>query len=408
MVCWETTKRNVQFHRCSGSLGLLPSVGVGGGLASGGMASHRKPRAGRLAAVTGRGSTRTAFTLVTAVAASASVFSAPGHADPRLSPEAVKARVDTLYRQAETATQDYDGAVTQAAALQQQADQLQGQAARTDAAMDGLRTRLGAMAAAQYREGDMDPALRLLTTAHPDDYLQLAGSLSQVSSTQQQFLDRYSSQQRTLDREQADVAARLTALQTARQRISASRQQITTELAAAQRLLDTLDAAQRATVEQAGSTDGSTAQGPAPTQGTGPGPAQGQGQGTAQAPAPSADVPVSGRAAEAVAFARAQIGKPYVWGATGPSSFDCSGLTQAAWRAAGVSLPRTTYQQIDAGKRISVSQLRPGDLVFYYAGNTHVALYVGGGRIIHAPHPGAEVEYAPVGEMPISGAVRPD
>ena len=109
----------------------------------------------------------------------------------------------------------------------------------------------------------------------------------------------------------------------------------------------------------------------------------------------------------AVAFAEAQIGKPYVWGATGPGSFDCSGLTQAAWRAAGVALPRTTYQQINAGRRITVSQLRPGDLVFYYAGISHVAIYVGGGRIVHAPHPGAAVEYAPVGEMPVSGAVRP-
>jgi cell wall-associated NlpC family hydrolase len=378
------------------------------------MASHRKPRAGQLAAVTGRVSTRTAFTLVTAAAASVSVFTDPGHAAPRPGPEAVKAQVDTLYRQAESATQDYDGAVAQAAALQRQAAQFQEQAARTDAAMDGLRTRLGAMAAAQYRAGGMDATLQLLTTTHPDDYLRLAGSLGQVSSAQQQVLDQFASQQDVLRREQAAVASRLAALQTQQQRISAARTRITAELAAAQRLLNTLDAAQRATVRRAeagqhgtGSGSSGKVSGKGAAGGTGGG-SKGSSRGSGGGTAESGGGAVSGRAGEAVAFARAQIGKPYVWGATGPGSFDCSGLTQAAWRAAGVSLPRTTYQQINAGKRISVSQLQPGDLVFYYSGITHVALYVGGGRIIHAPHPGAAVEYAPVGEMPISGAVRPD
>ena len=365
------------------------------------MASHRKPRVGLLA-------TRTAFTLATATAATVSVLAHPGHADPRPSPEQVRAQVDTLYQQAESATQDYDGAVAQAAALQRQAAQLQGQAARTDAAMDGLRTRLGAMAAAEYREGGMDPTLRLLTTAHPDDYLQLAGSLNQLSSAQQQLLDQFATQQRTLSRQQAAVASRLAALQAQQQRISAAREEITGKLATAQRLLDTLDAAQRATVQQAGSEGGGSGAGSGSHGSAGKGTGSGKGQGSGGSAAPTGpEVPVSGRAAAAVAFARAQLGKPYVWGATGPGSFDCSGLTQAAWRAAGVSLPRTTYQQVDAGKRISVSQLRPGDLVFYYSGHTHVAIYVGGGRIIHAPHPGAAVEYAPVGEMPISGAVRP-
>ncbi|MHA6760521.1 C40 family peptidase [Streptacidiphilus sp. PAMC 29251] len=348
------------------------------------MASHRKPHVVRLP--------RTTLTLVTAAAASVSVLSQPGHAAPRLTPDEVKAQLDTLYQQAESATQDYDGAVARAAELQRQAVQLQQQAARTEAAMNGLRTQLGSMAAAQYREGGMDPTLRLLTTAHPDDYLQLAGSLGQVSAAQQQVLDQYASQQRSCQQQQAAVAARLSTLQAQQQRISAARTRITSKLAAAQRLLDTLTAAQRATVQQAESGNGQqpTTHPPSPA-----------------TPVSSANVPVSGRAAAAVAFARAQLGKPYVWGATGPGSFDCSGLTQAAWRAAGVSLPRTTYQQIDAGRRIPTSQLQPGDLVFYYSGITHVALYVGGGRIIHAPHPGAAVEYAPVGEMPISGAVRP-
>ncbi|MET9851701.1 C40 family peptidase, partial [Streptomyces sp. NPDC006450] len=123
----------------------------------------------------------------------------------------------------------------------------------------------------------------------------------------------------------------------------------------------------------------------------------------AQAPPPSD----GSRAARAVAFAYGAIGKPYVWGATGPGSFDCSGLTQAAWRAAGVSLPRTTYTQINAGQRVSRDRLAPGDLVFFYSGVTHVGMYVGNGQMVHAPRPGSTVRLAPIDSMPWAGASRP-
>lgn len=361
------------------------------------MATHRKPRVGRP-------SVRTAFTLATATAASVGVLTHPVQADPRLSPDQVRAQLDALNQQAEAATQDYDGAVAQAAELQRQASNLQQQAADTDAAANELRTRLGRIAAAEYRDGGMDPAVRLLTSAHPDDYLRLAGSLSQVSTAQQQLLDQYAVRRHALSGQQATLATRLAALQAQQQRITAARARIKAALASAQRLLDTLDAAQRAALQHSGGSGGGSDSG-----NSGGGSGSSSGGSAAELPVSStvADVPASGRAAAAVAFARAQLGKPYVWGATGPGSFDCSGLTQAAWRSAGVSLPRTTYEQIDAGRRVSASALEPGDLVFYYSGITHVALYVGGGRIIHAPHPGAAVEYAPVGEMPISGAVRP-
>ncbi|MEY9962386.1 cell wall-associated NlpC family hydrolase [Streptacidiphilus sp. MAP12-16] len=348
------------------------------------MASHRKPRTSQLTGITAR----TAVTLATAAAASVTVFSHTGNADPKPTPDEVKSQVDALYRQAEAATQQYDGAEAQATTLQQRATQLQQQAARTDAGMNSLRTRLGAVAAAQYRSGGIDPTLQLLTSAHPDDYLQRAGSLNRAAAAEQELLNQYGVQQRALHQQQSAAATQLAALQAERQRLTAARALIQAKLAAAQQLLDSLNAAQRATLQQA------------PT-GAGPG------VGSAAGPGTGPDVPVSGRAAAVVAFARAQIGKPYVWGATGPGAYDCSGLTQAAWAAAGVSLPRTTYDQIGAGQRVSSSQLRPGDLVFYYSGISHVGIYVGGGEIVHAPHPGAAVEYAPVGEMPISGAVRP-
>jgi cell wall-associated NlpC family hydrolase len=103
---------------------------------------------------------------------------------------------------------------------------------------------------------------------------------------------------------------------------------------------------------------------------------------------------VSSAASRAVAYARAALGKPYVYGATGPGSFDCSGLTQAAWRAAGVSIPRTSGAQWSGLTRVSASAVRPGDIVVY-AGGAHVALYVGGGQIIESPRPGKVVQLSP-------------
>jgi len=103
--------------------------------------------------------------------------------------------------------------------------------------------------------------------------------------------------------------------------------------------------------------------------------------------------PVSGGAGAAIAEARRQLGKPYVWGAAGPDAFDCSGLTQWAWRAGGVSLPHFSGAQYSATTHIPLSAIQPGDLIFYENPDQHVALYVGGGTIIHAPHAGDVVRY---------------
>ena len=122
---------------------------------------------------------------------------------------------------------------------------------------------------------------------------------------------------------------------------------------------------------------------------------------------PSYNGPASGRASEAIKTAYAQLGDPYVYGAAGPGAFDCSGLTMYAWNSAGVSLPHSSSAQYSSTRHVSISDLQPGDLVFYYSPISHVAIYIGGGRIIHAPHPGRSVEIAPLHEMPISGAARP-
>ena len=118
-------------------------------------------------------------------------------------------------------------------------------------------------------------------------------------------------------------------------------------------------------------------------------------------------VPTDARAAIAVAFAKAQVGKPYIWAAAGPNAYDCSGLTMAAWGKAGVMMAHGSRDQYASFPKVSESQLQPGDLIMYYADMHHVGIYVGNGMIIHAANPSAGVQYAPMNEMPIYGMVRP-
>jgi cell wall-associated NlpC family hydrolase len=122
---------------------------------------------------------------------------------------------------------------------------------------------------------------------------------------------------------------------------------------------------------------------------------------------PTYDGPASGRAAVAVKTAYAQLGDPYVWGAAGPGSFDCSGLTMYAWGAAGVSLPHSSSAQYGSVRHVAISDLQPGDLVFYYSPISHVGIYVGGGKIIDAPYPGLSVHISDLHSMPLVGAGRP-
>lgn len=111
---------------------------------------------------------------------------------------------------------------------------------------------------------------------------------------------------------------------------------------------------------------------------------------------------------KALAFATRQLGKPYVWGAEGPDSYDCSGLTSQAWLDAGVAIPRTSQEQWRLLHRVPVEDMRPGDLIIYNADATHVSLYLGDGEMIHAPRPGRSVTVAPAASMEILGVVRPD
>ncbi|MFF4408716.1 NlpC/P60 family protein [Streptomyces sp. NPDC001262] len=363
------------------------------------VASHRKPRLHQLAGTT----VRTAATLALAGAATATALEGTGHASPDLSPAQAKAQVARYYQQAEAATEQYDGVKERADRAQQKLDGLQDEAARRTERLNAARNALGSFATAQYREGGIPATVRLFLSSSPGRYLERASLADRAGSRQAAAVAAVQHDLRDVRQVRTTAEAQLAELRTDEARLAQHKHTIETKLAQAREVLDQLPSEERAVVES-GDTGtavraAGSAAGGAVKSVTGDG-----GSSTVVHEAASA---VSGRAAQAVAFAYSALGKPYVWGATGPSSFDCSGLTQAAWQAAGVSLPRTTYTQINAGQRIARDRLAPGDLVFFYPGITHVGLYIGGGRMIHAPHPGAPVRIAPIDEMPFAGATRP-
>ncbi|MCX4982925.1 C40 family peptidase [Streptomyces sp. NBC_00572] len=373
------------------------------------MAAHRKPKQSPLGGQAGR----TAATLALASAATATLFEGSGHAEPRPTTAQVKEKVDRLYEEAEVATERYNGAKEKADEARAAFERLRDEAARRTQRLNTARDGLGAMAAAQYRSGGLDPAVQLALTSDPDRYLERAALAEKAADRQAAAVSAVRRELAAVRQLRAESTGRLDALRGHETELRRQKAAVLGKLQAARTLLARLTAEERARYEAAeAGRDGSDRDGSGTTAGTsGTG-----GTATAATATTRADRSSGGdrgpvtapnaRAAQAVSFAHAQLGKPYVWGATGPSAYDCSGLTQAAWRAAGVSLPRTTYTQINAGRRVSRSQLAPGDLIFFYSGISHVGLYIGGGQMIHAPRPGAPVRVAPIDEMPFAGATR--
>ncbi|MFG2650019.1 NlpC/P60 family protein [Streptomyces sp. NPDC048436] len=344
------------------------------------MAAHRKPRQRSLSGHTAR----TAATIALAGAATATAFDGTGHADPRLSPAEVKSKVDALYREAEIATEKYNGAKEKADSAEKSLGELRDEAARKTEKLNSSRDALGSIAAAQYRSGGIDPALQVALSSDPDQFLERATLADRAGSRQATAVSGVRKQLREVDQLRTEADGTLARLKSRQAELEKHKKTVNGKLGAAKRLLSRLTADQRA--ELAGAGD--------------------QGRASRDAGAGVLAKAPNSRAAAAVSYAYKALGRPYVWGATGPNAFDCSGLTRAAYRSAGVSLPRTTYAQIAAGERVPRSQLRPGDLVFFYQGISHVGLYVGNGQMIHAPNPSAPVRLAPISQMPFAGATR--
>lgn len=329
------------------------------------MASHRKPRTPILATPGGR---RTAAGLTTAALASVTLLSQTANAAPNAPQPSigeVKQKVDDLYRQAEVATQKYNGAKEKADGQQHTVNRLLDEAARLADKMNESRRRLGAFASAQYQTGGISPTAQLMLAKDPQQFVDRNHLMEQLTGRQKQAITDYEDQAATAARQRAEATHSLEALQQSQATLKETKRNVQSKLAEAQQLLSRLTAQEKARLAELERQKEAEAQRKAaeearkeaqqrqqqPSGGTGSGTGTGSGGGSSDSGS------YSTKAGKALAFARSQIGKPYVWGATGPSSYDCSGLTQAAWRAAGVDLPRTTWDQVKVGTRVSSSDL---------------------------------------------------
>ncbi|MFD7709090.1 NlpC/P60 family protein [Streptomyces sp. NPDC059785] len=342
------------------------------------MASHRRPKQPSRTRVT---------VLTTAAAAAVALSSQAANAAPSEKPskDEVKSKVDKLYEDAEKATEKYNGAKEKQDKLEKQIGTLQDNVARGQEELNDLREGLGSMASAQYRSGGIDPSVQLFLSSDPDDYLDKASTMDQLSGQQVEALKKVQEKQRSLAQQRSEATAKLKDLAETRTELGKKKKEVQNKLAEAQKLLNTLTAAEKAALQQE----------------------QERASRTSERSALGSSSAATGRASSAYAAAQSKIGSPYVYGATGPSSFDCSGLTSWAYAQAGVSIPRTSQAQANAGTRIySQSDLQVGDLVIFYSDQHHVGFYAGNGQVLHAPRTGTVVRYESINNMPFQFGVR--
>jgi cell wall-associated NlpC family hydrolase len=288
-------------------------------------------------------------------------------------------RADKLDQQLDQVQQELQSATQRLAAVNREA-------ARYAKQFQSMRAEIGQIAAQAYETGSLNSSMALLTSGNPQQILNQSSILLELSSANSAEMNQFLS-----------AARELNGTQQAAKRTRAGIVQLKSGLSDRKKTLDKLISQEKALLAQLT---------PAQQVGAGPG---GGGTGTGGTAPVTYSGPTSTQAGKAVAYAYAQIGKPYVFGASGPNSFDCSGLMMAAWASAGVSIPRISYDQIGDLPAVSLSDLQPGDIIGF-AGNSHVGMYVGGNKLIDAPHTGADVELVSLSgwfSEEMDGAVRP-
>ena len=310
------------------------------------------------------------------------LIAAPTYADPDIS--SVQSKVDKLYHEAEQASERYNDARLEMKQAQTRLTALQADLDRQQSKVDGVREQVASAVVSQYQGQALSATTRVLLSKDHDAFLSQLSTVSEYNDQQSQMMADFAVQAKQLEMRQAAAQRELDRIAETKQELGKEKAEIDSKASEAKDLLSKLkDRAAAASRSRNRTT-------------------------AAAAPASaSASAPASGRAGAAVQYALAQVGDAYVYGAAGPSAFDCSGLTMMAWAQAGVGLPHSSGAQMGSGPSISQSQLQPGDLVFYYSPVSHVGMYIGNGMIVHAANPGSGVTTAPVNSMPYSGAVRP-
>ncbi|WP_329529488.1 C40 family peptidase [Streptomyces sp. NBC_01462] len=336
--------------------------------------------------------TAAVIALLCALAATTQV---PALAAPAPGPtmlDGVRKRLDELYHQAEVATGKYNAANEKATAQQKMVDVLNGKVQAAGRREAQIKELLGAAARAQYRSGGLPVEVQFALASDPEHALDNAALAQQEQQDTQEQLTALEATRQELRTRTTQATAELKRLQESRQAMDENRDTIEKHIATARALDSRLQKKER---QRLAALEKQTAE-----------ESQAKWVGTGILD----EAGTKGTAADrkAIAYAEKQLGKPYVWGAEGPDSFDCSGLTSQAWLHAGVVIPRTSEEQWARLTRVPVSQMRRGDLIIYFSDASHVALYIGDGKIISAPRPGRWVYVSPAGSMEILGVVRPD
>jgi cell wall-associated NlpC family hydrolase len=255
-----------------------------------------------------------------------------------------------------------------------------------------LKLQVGQIALAQFQNRNLDTAAHLFVTPDTEGFLSQISTVQKVSENQNSALQDFQQAQANLAALEHSAETDLVTLAEKEKQLKSLTEASDKKIAEAKKVLAKLTASQRQQISDAEKKQSARANAEAARS------SRASTRGT---------VSGSGRGARALEYAKAQLGEPYVRNGDGPSSWDCSGLTMAAWGSVGVSLPHSSRQQYSRGSVVNKADLQLGDLVFFYSDIHHVALYAGNGQVLHAPRPGKYVEYIKMSYMPYAGARRP-
>ncbi|MGC5394833.1 NlpC/P60 family protein [Streptomyces sp. DT20] len=306
--------------------------------------------------------------------------------------EEVRAKIDDLYRKAGAATDAYNLAEERSKKQSGEIVKLAQAIVEGQAKIAELKSRAGAQAREQYRNAGLPPGAQLMLSGDPQLFLDGISRAHQGQQAAKGVLGELNRTQEDLETYTQDASTNWTKLEASRVKQAKAKKKINEQIAAAKKLESQLEKKERARLlqlEQQAEYKSQTAW-------------------LSSGALKEINRGASASGKKAVAFATSQIGKPYKWGAVGPASYDCSGLTSQAWAAAGHPIPRTSQEQWRQLPHVAVKDMRPGDLVIYFGDATHVGMYIGDGAIVHAPRPGRDVTITGAGSMEILGVVRPD
>jgi peptidoglycan DL-endopeptidase CwlO len=339
-----------------------------------------------------------------------------GHASQvPLTIAAAQRQIALLNHQAEIASEQMNTLREQIGTAHDRLSTLQADVSRQRTRVAALRADIVGTAVTGYQSGTgLSTPASFLVAHNPKQFLATLANTAVAAQQETGLLTSLSSQQRRLGAQEQQAQRELAAIAADKSALEHHQETLRAKTRQAQQVLAHLREKQRERLarRQARAERRATAQASRDAQRVSNTAAAAPAEATAPAatasapPAPVSPPPASGRAQAAVSYALAQLGDPYVYGAAGPDAFDCSGLTMAAWAAAGVSIPHSASMQVGAGTPVSISELMPGDLVFYYSPISHVGMYIGNGQVVHAPHTGSVVQIVPLNSMPISTAVR--